>query len=473
MANRESGDRRFGAAFLGALIVTACWSGLLVAGESLSADSRAQTKFRVEKAVADLSSPDWKVRQAAVKDLGALAPFTEAAIPALLGRLSDTDPPIPKNDGYFLDPGPTIGELSARALAAIGPAAESALREGLRGGTLHAQCCAAIGLARLKTSDAREHLSQRLPSTWGVPQITPHKSAPRAGMITALGELKDPRAIPVLMQAMERDGLESNRCLAVRAVGTIGGEAAQRALRRAYEPTYVSGVRVVAIRTLVDLLGAKAEPDVRKLRQDKDRRLQSVAAGLLPKVVDVDDVGSLRRTLGSGQVIDRRSAAASLANLKSPAAVPELLRALSDPDDKVRKTASTALRHGSHPTAVPGLVEFVQRNPDNPIRQSALTTIATTPGPEAVAGLCLLLLTHPEGQVRQRVVHCLDHKPSDDMIQAALKRAMNRDTDEKVRAKAKEIVSRREALTLPTQREAATGTQTRKKIREKPRSEAD
>jgi HEAT repeat protein len=435
----------------------AAWSCTLLpaaepAGAGRAADGEGAA--RIAKLVSDLSSPDWKVRCAAVKDLGACGPAAEAAIPALTRRLSDTDPPIPKpgekgrSSRYFVDPGPTIGELAAAALARIGPAAEPALRESLRTGTAHGQCCAALGLAHLGAKEAVAHLAGRLPATWRIAQETPHKSAPRAAMIAALGALKDPGAIPVLKQAMECDGFESNRCAAVRAVGEIGGSEALQALRDAYTPKYTSSVRVVAFQTLVKHFGRQAAPDVRKLRQDRDPRLQRIAAGLLPNVVEEGDTSTLRRNLASASPHDRRSAGQALANLNAPTAVPELLKALTDPDPKVRRSACHALSQGRYPSAVPGLTRFIQQAGSDSVRRDALAALVNTPGPESRAALCLLLLTHSDAQLRLAVLRVLQRRIHEDaVIQTAVVKAMREDPDDQVRAKAQEAVSRWKTLT--------------------------
>jgi hypothetical protein len=77
------------------------------------------------------------------------------------------------------------------------------------------------------------------------------------------------------------------------------------------------------------------------------------------------------------------------------------------------------------------------------LRNTALRTLADTPGEDARAALCLLLLTHAEPDLRLKVAqHLTRPARKDAMVQESLKKAMRDDKDERVRAKAQELVAR-------------------------------
>jgi HEAT repeat protein len=88
-----------------------------------------------------------------------------------------------------------------------------------------------------------------------------------------------------------------------------------------------------------------------------------------------------------GELVVRTMAAAALADTRSPAARPALVRALTDPAAPLRRAAADALGRLGERSAVDPLCEAAADDPDGRVRFAAVKAIARIGGPHAEATL--------------------------------------------------------------------------------------
>lgn len=112
--------------------------------------------------------------------------------------------------------------------------------------------------------------------------------------------------------------------------------------------------------------------------------------GLIPALRLAGDrnLDIVRIVLTSSRHISRRGAVKALGQLGDPAAVPDLLKALYDPSDRVRHQAVQALAQIGDQTVVPDLLDAFN-DPKNPWRlgYTDLEALGQLGGPEAIAWL--------------------------------------------------------------------------------------
>jgi len=199
----------------------------------------------------------------------------------------------------------------------------------------------------------------------------------RATALRLLGELKDPRALPVLVEAM-KDPQPSVRGAAVSALGDLGDAHAVPQLEEALQDT-IPAVRTSAAISLGELGHRTASPALRRALSDTNPVVQAAVVSALlrleePIEVVMPSIGGLThhndpgtrsaiaKALGRAHGENRESAVAVLSELlgdpiprpRIAAArslgqiggndlIPVLKRALHDEDDAVRATAGGAL----------------------------------------------------------------------------------------------------------------------------------
>jgi HEAT repeat protein len=187
----------------------------------------------LESLLADLASPNYRVRWKAVQALGesrdprALEPLLGAlkdrlptiriAALSAVGRLRDRsaiEPVIAMLD----DPDSKVRTSAAAALKKFGKAAHAPMLEAYRGGEARARFVLLSALGRIKTPSISELLIAALDD----PQVEIRLEAARV-----LGVRKDQRAVPRLLQAVEEGG--SYQFFYIQTLGEIGDP-------RAFEP---------------------------------------------------------------------------------------------------------------------------------------------------------------------------------------------------------------------------------------------
>lgn len=222
----------------------------------------------------------------------------------------------------------------------------------------------------------------------------------------------------------------------------------------------------------VDILGRRGwrrrreiSPRLRTmLRADADWRVRASSGRAIGRLSVRDAVPDLVRALGDPQVEVRVVAAAALWRLPDPTAVPALLELLEDDDDSARQWAALALgvirdaraveplsRHLTdsaesvrtdairslgriaNAAALPALRTFIS-DTDHPIdeRLEAINSLASLDGPAKV-NVLVRLLNDDERRVRLRVVRSLG-QVGDALVIPGLRRRRGAERDNEMRA---------------------------------------
>jgi HEAT repeat protein len=160
-----------------------------------------------------------------------------------------------------------------------------------------------------------------------------------------LGAFRHPKAVPALMQAMDRPELEPEaRAHIVRALGEIAHPAADPALAAAMQDSSAE-VRYAAVKAWRHILRQDDADPVVGLIDDPDVRVRRKAATVVGSLRDADGRAALEaQLLSDPDPATRRNAAWALGRIGDAASREALQEAVGDPSSLVRTTAKVALR---------------------------------------------------------------------------------------------------------------------------------
>lgn len=160
----------------------------------------------------------------------------------------------------------------------------------------------------------------------------------------ALGELREPSAVPPLMEVLTADRYSGVRWKAAEALARIGEPAVVPLVGALHHPD--EDVRWKAAIALGEIGDDRAISPLIELLADSDRFVQSRAAYALGEF-GTRAAPLLRLALANGPPPVRKGAVLALRKIRDPAALDDLTRAMGDPDAAVRSAALEALmQHG-------------------------------------------------------------------------------------------------------------------------------
>jgi len=350
------------------------------------------------------SDPDLRIK--AAKELGAAR--QNKAVPLLIKTLQDENPQVrlasiralgaighsdavePLTSALAHAPGSSKSRTAeeyqslAEALTGLGPDAVKPLTRVLSSEDKEARRWSASALGMIKDARAIAPLVQTLEDS---------RSEVRKAAALALGEIGDLQALDGLIKALGSRDLETRRA-AAEALGFIGSEAAVPALvKTAADPS--EPVQLAAIRSLAKIGGLAAASCLRSAMSGGRRAVCEAAEAALKDmrfspsspeeraelaVLRGDFESALREgrpafhalaealTLRDPQM--RLKAAEALAALRSPESVQPLLQALKDHHAAVQESAARSLA-GMGEDARPGLEESLSFYDASVVRLSA------------------------------------------------------------------------------------------------------
>ncbi|MYD36629.1 MAG: hypothetical protein F4X20_06465 [Dehalococcoidia bacterium] len=192
---------------------------------------------------------------------------------------------------------------------------------------------AAAALGRLDDSRAVEPLATAL--------LTDEDAEVRQESAKALRRLRDVEAVSPLIQALLQDDVSSVRAEAAGALGALGDDRAVRALLGTLQDDASALAREAGAKALGRIRGSTPLAELDAARVDDlsaDVRLEASVALRTYRVDELIDA------LHNAPAADDRAVAARLLGERKPrAAIPELILALSDPEEIVREAAREAL----------------------------------------------------------------------------------------------------------------------------------
>jgi HEAT repeat protein len=409
LRDADADVRREAAWALGRIGDAAAVPGLLAALRDADADVRWAAAWALRKIgdaavvpglLAALRDADWRVRWEAAAALGEIG--DAAVVPGLLAALGDADA--------------NVRWAAAAALGEIGDAAAvPGLLAALRDADADVRWAAAAALGRIGDAaavlglvaalrDADERVREA--AAWALRKIGDAAVVPgllaalrdadadvREAAAWALGKIGDAAAVPGLLAAL-RDADADVREAAARALGEIGDAAVVPGLLAALRDAD-ERVREAAAAALGQI-GAPAVPGLLAALRDADWNARRAAAEALGQIKDATSVPKLLEVLDGSEVISRYALAKVRERVSEllyrmiervavedrdhydpektlvqigALAVPGLLAALGNADERVRQAAAWVLGQIGAP-AVPGLLAAL-RDADWRVRQAA------------------------------------------------------------------------------------------------------
>jgi HEAT repeat protein len=233
----------------------------------------------------------------------------------------------------------------------------------------------------------------------------------RRAAANILGQKGDRRAVGPLLTAYERSGSDDVQWAIVRALGRLRDPRALDLLVAATSAAKNSGwrLREAAAEALGDLGEVSAGDALSSvMASDSDSDVKAAAARALGRLRYSPARDALIRWLGPGQPLKLRQAAAeALGNLGDRAVIPELRRAVQDSDDSVAVRAVRALATLQAPDTAPSLVAFLQHSGHEAVRVAVAGVLGDLGDRRAVGPLIDALARDRSADVRSRAAKSL------------------------------------------------------------------
>ncbi len=221
----------------------------------------------------------------------------------------------------------------------------------------------------------------------------------------ALGELEDRESVGPL-QALLDHGSPRVRMTAAWALGEIEDAHSVRALLPLLRDRE-AGVRWAAAGALGDIESVEAAPALEQLlSSEPDRRVSLQAIEALGDIEAARSASVLARMIASDDAELAVAAAEAIGDLDDlERAPPELVRAASSPDPKMRRAVVSALSNIEDPTTVPALLPLLN-DADPEIRRDVIEALGDMHAQQAKPGITRAL-TDKVAEVRQAAVEAL------------------------------------------------------------------
>ena len=197
-----------------------------------------------------------------------------------------------------------------------------------------------VALSRLHAPGAADLLVAELEQAWAQGRAVDE-------LCRAVRALREKRALPLLRQIVESDDIAAVHA-ATEALGSIGGADTAKALRSTWQAWSHQHRERQYRQVFAQALAENSEADT-------VRFLIESAAAQTDLLIQIDMLHSLRR-------------------VRNPAAVDDLIEALSHPLDDVRDYAAEALGHIGDERAVPSLITLAF-DPIQWVRESAIKAV--------------------------------------------------------------------------------------------------
>ncbi len=176
-----------------------------------------------------------------------------------------------------------------------------------------------------------------------------------SSIIRALGQLKDPRAVPALESIMIGEGSWEPLNLAMEALRAIGTPEAANAIARGLSHSNTN-VRRDAAQHLGSMKAREAVPELIRSTRDAALEVRYHAVAALGAIGDRAATPALIAAAGDQVAEVRLHAIRSLGTLRDASAMDALVTALNDSDDTIQLYAAEALGELGDPRAIEPLV---------------------------------------------------------------------------------------------------------------------
>lgn len=280
-------------------------------------------------------------------------------------------------------------------------------------------------------SETAEILAQKTNLAANIKGLGSGSQAVRREALRNIDQMRNPSTIDALLAYLNR---ESYTDLLVIAVGVLGDLAKTEealkteAVRRIAEKIVAllnEDAEVVFIRAGVEVLGKLGrvkdlnlvQPLIPFLAFD-DARVRASAAASLGKIDGEEAaaaVAPLCRMLTSETEAaqTRREAANALGLIRDAAAVPALVRGLSDGDVNVRWSSANALGNIGNAAALQALLAAMKTEEEERVLEVLIRTFRDVQAPEALPAFALLVARRPTlaDKIREAILHLAEKNP--------------------------------------------------------------
>lgn len=205
-----------------------------------------------------------------------------------------------------------------------------------------------------------------------------------------LAGLKDPQAVPMLIEGLTNPGIpRAQSAMGIAEIGMPHAEAARARLLQVLPTTDPNTDQVEVVWALVVLQEPQVWPKVRELLENG--KLQQVKSLSQRNVFDpalvarMAGVSRLVELANSGSAASKRLAALTLSELATPEVVEPLSNLVRGADREAARQAAIGLGRAGVESAVPVLLTYLQSHADE--RDGVLTALASSAGASGLAAV--------------------------------------------------------------------------------------
>ncbi|NDJ85393.1 MAG: TIR domain-containing protein [Chloroflexi bacterium] len=210
----------------------------------------------------------------------------------------------------------------------------------------------------------------------------------------ALGNIGHVDGIAPLQQALNHDGEMFVRISAARALGMIGDPSASSVLSGVIRGARYNRLRRAAVLALGEIGNAAAIQDLLSAISDDDEEVRRDAALMIIKLWGPR---ALNQSLLHYDWRVREAAAWALGETRSPDVVPQLVEMLGDEDRVVRQSAVWALGSIGDALAVPDLLQRLELDRNARVLWLTIWALGNIADPTAIPALSQMLIDDDEG----------------------------------------------------------------------------
>ncbi|MFH0878771.1 MAG: HEAT repeat domain-containing protein [Lentisphaerota bacterium] len=170
----------------------------------------------------------------------------------------------------------------------------------------------------------------------------------------ALGEIKDSRAVPSLIQSLgsENQGIRENAASALSHIGAVAVEPMMASLKTGSAEARQSGAWALG-----EIKDHRAMPLLMELLKDEDMLVRAKALEALGSIASPLSYDAIHSMTRDGKPLVRAKAIQALALLHNPESTKTMIEALHDDNNFVRESAAEALGDLGNPRAIEPLIE--------------------------------------------------------------------------------------------------------------------
>jgi HEAT repeat protein len=248
-----------------------------------------------------------------------------------------------------------------------------------------------------------------------IKQLQDPKPGKRDEALRELGELKDPQAIPAIVEILKNDRNDNTRKFAAAALKEIGHPDALEPLMQALEQEEKTFARKEIIAALERIGKKEAVPLLGRILNDgkEDLAVRFPAMVALQKIGGAESARELCRALGEGLPDNLRGRIVTvLGEMKSAEAAGKIGEILKgDKEESVRRAAVKALAGILGEKSIPQLAGALM-DPQSPkVQARAAEQLGLLKSPLAIQPLCRAMLTSKDETMKETVLEGLKRIP--------------------------------------------------------------